>query len=103
MKKVLEKVKNSKGADKVLKIGQVVCVCSLMLGSVALGEPSVDALASFFAGWIGKIGGLVALVGGVDFALGWKNDDPSERIRGIKTFVAGAMMFAISKAYTSFM
>jgi hypothetical protein len=110
MKNVLNKVKDtsnkflkSKRGDKLLKVGQTLCVASLVLGTVALGEPSVDAFTALIADWASKIGGIVAFVGGIDFAMGWKNDDPSERIRGMKTFIAGAMIFAIAKGYSMFM
>lgn len=110
MMNILSKVKTtskqflkSKKGDKFFKVGQTLCVATLVLGTVALADPSVDFFTALIAEWAKKIGGIIAFIGGVDFALGWKNDDPSERIRGMKTFIAGAMIFAIAVAYKSFM
>lgn len=110
LKKGEEKVKGgmkkffqSKKGDVLTNVGQALMVASICLIGTGIAEPSVDALSAFISKWVKNIGGLIAFIGACDFALGWKNDDPSERSRGIKTFVAGAMLFAVATAYKTFM
>lgn len=93
----------SRKGDILTNLGQALIVASICLIGTGLAEPSVDTLSAFISKWVQKIGGLIAFIGACDFALGWKNDDPSERSRGIKTFVAGAMLFAVATAYKTFM
>ena len=66
------------------------------------GEEQFNSLVEFLATWIGRIGGVVAFVGVVQFALGVKSQNPDEKINGLKTLVAGIMVFAVAQAYTFF-
>ena len=45
-----------------------------------------------------KIGGVVALIGAVMFALGWQRDDAEGKSRGLMTMMAGFMVIAISQS-----
>lgn len=80
-----------------------VIVCSLILstGSVyAAGSntSSIDGFISFVCDWLLKIGGVVALIGAVMFALGWQRDDAEGKSRGLMTMMAGFMVIAISQS-----
>lgn len=62
----------------------------------------IDDFIQFATEWLAKIGGVVALVGGVMFALGWQREDAEGKTRGLQTMMAGFMVIAISGAYTMF-
>lgn len=62
------------------------------------GKDQFDQLINFFATWIGRIGGVIALVGAVMFGFAWKNDDSDGKQRGVTTMVSGIIVFAISLA-----
>jgi hypothetical protein len=53
---------------------------------------------NFFALWIARVGGIVAFVGAVKFALGVKSDEAGEKVQGLLTMVSG---FMIVSAVTS--
>lgn len=57
---------------------------------------SIDTFITFVCDWLKKIGGVVALVGGVMFALSWQRDDAEGKSRGLMTIMAGFMLVAIS-------
>lgn len=62
------------------------------------GKAQFDELINFFAVWIGRIGGVIALVGAVMFGFAQKSDDPEGKQRAVNTMVSGVIVFAISQA-----
>lgn len=63
---------------------------------------SIDSFISFACDWLTKIGGIVALVGGVMFALGWQREDAEGKSRGLMTLMAGFMLVAIAQSKNLF-
>ncbi len=47
---------------------------------------SIDSFINFACDWLTKIGGVIALVGGVMFALGWQREDAERKISWINDF-----------------
>ena len=45
------------------------------------GTSSIDSFITFACDWLVKIGGVIALVGGVMFALGWQREDAERKIK----------------------
>lgn len=63
---------------------------------------SLDNFIDFACSWLVKIGGVVMLVGGVMFALGWQREDAEGKSRGLMTLLAGGMIVAIGGAKNLF-
>lgn len=57
------------------------------------GEIAQSAI-NFFSTWIGRVGGVVAIVGAVKFALSIKSDDPKEQLQAVLIMVSGFMIQA---------
>lgn len=55
------------------------------------GQLAQDAV-DFFGTWIGRIGGVVAFIGAVRFALSIKSDDPKEQLQAVLIMVSGFMI-----------
>lgn len=62
------------------------------------GTGSIDNFINFACDWLKKIGGVVALVGGVQFALGWQREDSEGKSRGLFTLMAGFMLIGIAQS-----
>lgn len=65
-------------------------------GNTVDGEAAFNSVIGFFATWIGRIGLVVAFVGGVMFALAIKNDDAEAKTRGLMTLTSGFVVFALT-------
>ena len=65
-------------------------------GGVTDGEGAFNEVINFFATWIGRIGLVVAFVGGIMFALAIKNDDADAKTRGLMTMASGFVVFALT-------
>lgn len=71
-------------------------------GSTVDGEAAFNEVIGFFADWIGKIGLVVAFVGGIMFALAIKNDDAEAKTRGLMTLASGFVVFALTLSLNLF-
>ena len=60
------------------------------------GTPNILAQdgITFFATWISRMGGLVAFVGAIKFALSVKSDDEKEQLKAVLTMISGFMIQA---------
>lgn len=65
-------------------------------GGTVDGEAAFNSVIGFFATWIGRIGLVVAFVGGIMFALAIKNDDAEAKTRGLMTLASGFVVFALT-------
>lgn len=68
----------------------------------ASNTDSIDGFINFACEWLTKIGGVIGLVGGVMFALGWQREDAEGKSRGLMTLMAGFMLVAIAQSKNLF-
>ena len=52
--------------------------------------------------WVQKGGMVIAFVGGLMFAAGWRNDDADSKARGVNTLISGFMIAGVATAYSAF-
>lgn len=71
-------------------------------GGTVDGEAAFNKVIGFFADWIGRIGLVVAFVGGIMFALAIKNDDAEAKTRGLMTLASGFVVFALTLSLNLF-
>lgn len=71
----------------------------------AAGSPEAkwDAVINFMVPWISRLGGVVILIGAVEFGLGFKNDDAEAKTKGMRTVIAGCIVFAVGKSSSTFL
>lgn len=103
----MKKIKNlfRKLRDQVAVIG-TTAMGTLILAETrvfaASNTESIDSFINFACDWLTKIGGVIALVGGVMFALGWQREDAEGKSRGLMTLMAGFMLVAIAQSKNLF-
>ena len=85
----------------------MVCLMlTMMISSTVFAAAGVDVLwtnlTTLIEKWVTRLGGVVMLIGGVMFGLGWKSDDAEQKSRGISTIIAGAIVIAVANLTTTF-
>lgn len=66
------------------------------------GDAQFESVITFFVKWIRRIGMVVALVGGIMFALAIKSNDAEQKQAGLLTLVAGFVVAALCGAVSMF-
>ena len=61
------------------------------------GTDKIDKFIQFAKDWLIKIGGIVAMVGGVMVALSWQRDDAEGKSKALMTIMAGLMLVAVAE------
>ena len=98
--KTLKKIK-----EKLTIIGATITNTFILANTrvlAASNTQSIDGFINFACDWLTKIGGVIALVGGVMFALGWQREDAEGKSRGLMTLMAGFMLVAIAQSKNIF-
>lgn len=62
-----------------------------------------NAVIGFILPWIGRIGGVVILIGAIQFGLAWKSDDAEKKTAGMHTVVAGCIVTAVGLSANIFL
>lgn len=107
MKNLLNKIKTrkSKIKEKLTVFTGAFTSAIVLVHSRVFAESntsSIDGFITFACDWLTKIGGVIALVGGVMFALGWQREDAEGKSRGLMTLMAGFMLVAIAQSKNLF-
>lgn len=107
MKKFIQNLKfnTSKIKNKLSILSGTILSTFILAQSrvyAASNTESIDGFITFACDWLTKIGGVVALVGGVMFALGWQREDAEGKSRGLMTLMAGFMLVAIAQSKNLF-
>lgn len=113
MKKVI-----SKGNEKVSKVKNYIMTKKLLiamylmsvvgdLGTTAAyattpappastsAEAKWETVIGFIIPWITRLGGVVVLIGAIEFGLAFKNDDAEGKTKGMRTIIAGCIVTAV--------
>lgn len=66
-------------------------------------ESKWNAVINFVLPWISRLGGVVILIGAVEFGLAFKNDDAEGKTKGMRTVIAGCIVIAVGLSSSTFL
>lgn len=81
-----------------IQLGLLMTAVAFPGGVSAAGDPGSDkwdAIIGFILPWISRLGGVVILIGGIEFGLAWKNDNAEKKTQGMRTIIAGCIVTAV--------
>lgn len=107
----MKKVKNtiSKVTRKVydMKWKLMALVTPLLLTAGTAYATTADdkwnAVIGFLLPWISRLGGVVILIGAIEFGLAFKNDDAEGKTKGLRTVIAGCIVLAVGLGSSTFL
>lgn len=106
MKEIKRKKKMS--FNKKQLIVNIILILIVVMGNVAFAEGAVDTkkiddlIKEVIVPWVQKIGLVIGFIGGIMFALGWRNDDADSKSRGLQTMISGFMVAGVATSYDLF-
>lgn len=62
-----------------------------------------NAMINFILPWISRLGGVVLLIGAVEFGLAFKSDDAEGKTKGMRTAIAGCIVIAVGLSSSTFL
>lgn len=109
--KVLSKIKNYINGKKwqtAMILYALLTPINIAYGtSPAPGPSAADAkwndVIAFILPWIQRLGGVVLLIGAVEFGLAFKNDDAEGKTKGMRTIIAGCIVIAVGISSATFL
>ncbi len=104
--KLQDDMKNTRFTKKAPKF--IATTCSAVLVTLtptmafAASTDTIDVFVAEIGKWLVKIGVVIAMVGGIMFALAWQREDAEGKSRGLLTLMAGFMIAAIGASPAAF-
>lgn len=96
-------------------VSKIICglmVMSMMLSCFGItafaagerteGVETFNTVVQFIVDWVARIGLVIAFIGAVQFAMGFKDDSADGKTRGLMCLASGFIVFAVAKAYDMF-
>lgn len=85
---------------------QAVLLAYALLAPVSVvgaADAKWNAVIDFILPWITRLGGVVILIGAVEFGLAFKNDDAEGKTKGMRTVIAGCIVVAVGLSSSTFL
>lgn len=104
--KLMLKTTNAVGKALNKRWGKVLLVLPLCISMLTVtvsasggadAEGFIDSVIELLQTWIPRLGGMVVVVGGIQFGLGFKDDNADQKTRGMQCMIGGAIVAAIAK------
>lgn len=97
------KATNALGKLMTKRVGKVLVTLPLALSACTItahassgADGMLSQIETILKEWIPKLGMMLVAVGGIQLAIGFKDDDTTGKTRGMQTIVGGAIVIAIA-------
>lgn len=100
--KITNKLKtNKKAIIQTFIMASIIVIPNLAFAN-ANTAPLDNIITTIVVPWVQRLGMVIAFIGAIMFALGWRNDDADSKARGISTLVSGFMASGVAGLYSQF-
>lgn len=89
--------------EKKLQALMLVYAVLSPMGLTYGADAKWNAMISFILPWISRLGGVVLLIGAVEFGLAFKSDDAEGKTKGMRTAIAGCIVIAVGLSSSTFL
>jgi len=93
---------SAKRMKKLLTILPIMLIALSLVTIPAFAESGatsadsfIDTVVDLLKKWIPRLGGMIVVVGGIQFGIGFKDDNADGKTRGMQCMVGGAIVAAI--------
>lgn len=100
------KATNTLGKLMTKRVGKVLITLPFVLSMCTMTVFAADAdtmlakIEEILQLWVPRLGTMLVAVGGIQLAIGFKDDDTTGKTRGMQTIVGGAIVIAIGGIIT---
>ncbi len=97
---VLGKLMTKKTGKVLVTLPLALSMCTVTAfaaGDDGGAEETINKIIELLKLWIPRLGGLLVIVGGIQLAIGFKDDDATGKTRGMQCMIGGAIVAAIGK------
>lgn len=97
------KATNALGKLMTKRVGKVLITLPFVLSMCTMtvyadeADAMLGQIETILKDWIPKLGTLLVAVGGIQLAIGFKDEDTTGKTRGMQTIVGGAIVIAIAE------
>lgn len=104
MKNLFEKLKKTVKTKKIqIAMLLYAIFAPLSIASATTADAKWNSVVQFILPWIQRLGGVVILIGAVEFGLAFKNDDAEAKTKGLRTVIAGCIVLAVGVSSSIFL
>ncbi len=93
---VLGKLITKKAGKILVTLPFVLSACTVTAYAAGDADSMLSEIETILKDWIPKLGMMLVAVGGIQLAIGFKDDDTTGKTRGMQTIVGGAIVIAIA-------
>ena len=93
---VLGKLITKKAGKILVTLPLVLSACTVTAYAAGDADSMLSEIETILKDWIPKLGMMLVAVGGIQLAIGFKDDDTTGKTRGMQTIVGGAIVIAIA-------
>lgn len=96
------KARNGLGRLMTKRVGKVLVILPFVLSMCTMtvfaseADEMLQQIEKILKDWIPKLGAMLVAVGGIQLAIGFKDEDTTGKTRGMQTIVGGAIVIAIA-------
>lgn len=94
---VLGKLMTKKAGKVLVTLPLALSMCTVTAFAADDGgaEETINKILELLKIWVPRLGGLLVIVGGIQLAIGFKDDDATGKTRGMQCMIGGAIVSAI--------